>query len=163
MGGIYFVSALTGLIFGAASYGVMLLMQLEKAGLWALVCGLWMFATVLSLLLLNARRLERRRADAARQLPSPATHHFTANLYNGQRIAPVEVFLCEKELCLITLEQTSSAPQIIPAADLVRAAIIGAAQLQLTLAGGRIILLKAVQAYALLQALQQRGWIRPTA
>lgn len=163
MGGIYFVSALTGVIFGACSYGLMLLMQLEKAGLWALVCGLWMFATALALFLLNARRLERRRADAARQLPSPATHHFTANLYNGQRIAPVEVFLCEKELCLITLEQRSADPQIIPAGSLMRAAIIGTAQLELTLSDGRIILLKAVQAYALLQALRQRGWIPHTA
>lgn len=163
MGGIYFVSGLIGLLFGAGSYGALLLLRVGKAGQWALVCGLWMFGMTLALFLLNARRLERRRAEAARKLPSPATHHFTANLYNGQRIAPTEVFLCQRELCLITLEQRSAAPQIIPADELCRAAIIGTAQLQLTLSDGRIILLKAVQAYALLQALRQRGWIRQTA
>ena len=84
---------LSGLIFGAALFGVFMLIGLRQ---------------------------DRQIHAAAKKLPSQPSHSCSALLMQGKRMLTSGVFLCAECLCLVNLERKDLPVTIIPADDLCR-------------------------------------------
>lgn len=148
-----------GLIWGMLFVAGMNLAGIPMDWMDAVWSGLLFGVLVYLCLFVYGWRQNKRIRLAEARLPSPAQQRFSGMMRVGKRTVCMAVFLCETELCLVEIDQKDLPVTVYPAAELIRAVIPAARQLELHFTGERSVMLYSAHSEALLTALRDRGWL----
>ena len=156
---IIILCLLMGLIWGGLFAAGMTLAGYPMDGTDALLSGLLFGALMFPCLVVMGRMQNKRVQDAARKLPSPASHIFVTLLLEGKHAQGRAACLCEDCLCLADITSKALPITVYPAAEIIRAAQPSRGLLEVHLTEGRVLTFRANNSEAMLAALKERGWL----
>ena len=152
------LAAFAGVCFGIPMYFLIRWIDPELSYL-GVAAGVLFALFLLEYLLIHQKHMEKRYAEAEKQITAPIVYRLNGNLQTPTGVRNANIYLCEGGFVFITLDKKPHLTEELLLNNIASIRVIGPAQLEIATKDNRFFSITSADVSHLISVLKEKGWI----